>query len=96
MLHETSSRSAQAWSVLNGITQSYLPPTRFIPARADLHQQSLTAFTHCLLIATHFTDPRKDDSLCQARECHRQLNPGRWRQRRVTTQPPAPLELEVR
>jgi len=36
-----------------------------------------------LLIATHFTDPRKDDSLCQARECHRELNPGRWRQRRV-------------
>jgi len=36
MLHETSSRSAQAWSVLNGITQSYLPPTRFIPAEPHL------------------------------------------------------------
>jgi len=37
VLHETSSRSAQAWSVLNGITMNYnLPPTRFIPARAEL------------------------------------------------------------
>jgi len=88
MLHETSSRSAQAWAVLNWITQSYLPPTRFIPARAEplpgnLHPQSSTAVTHCLLIAKHFTNPRKDDSLCQARQCHQELNPGRWRQRRV-------------
>jgi len=28
VLHETSSRSAQAWTVFNGITWSYLPPTR--------------------------------------------------------------------
>jgi len=89
LCYDTSSRSAQAWSVLNGFTKSYLPPTRFIPARArpctpgNLHPQSSTAVTHCLLIATHFTDPRKDDSLCQARECHRELNLGRWRQGRV-------------
>jgi len=53
MLRETSSRSAQAYSVLNGITQSYLPPTRFIPARAEpnlviyirnLQQQSPTVY----------------------------------------------------
>jgi len=37
-LHETSSRRAQAWSVLNGIAQNYLPPTRFIPERAEPHQ----------------------------------------------------------
>jgi len=37
MLHGTSSRSAQAWSVLTGITQSYLTPTRFIPTRAEPH-----------------------------------------------------------
>jgi len=41
------------------------------------------AATHCLLIATHLIDPRKDDKLWQARECHWELNPGRWRQRRV-------------
>jgi len=33
----------------------------------NLLQRSSTV----LLIATHFTDPRKDDSPCQARECHR-------------------------
>jgi len=53
MLHETSSRSAEAWSVLNGITQSYLPATRFIPARVEpqlviyihnLQQQSPTVY----------------------------------------------------
>jgi len=33
----------------------------------NLHPQSSTAVTHCLLIAAHFIDPRKDDSLCQAR-----------------------------
>jgi len=76
MLYETSSRSAQAWSVLNGITHSYTCHTchtfytckgRATPG--NLHLQSATAVTHCWLIATHFTDPRKDDSLCQAREC---------------------------
>jgi len=86
MLHETSSGSAQTWSVLNGITQSYLPPTRFIPARAESHLAIYTrnlqqhAVTHCLLIAIHFIDPRKVDSLCQALECQWELNPGRWRQ----------------
>ena len=30
------SRSAQAYFVLNGITQFYLPNTHFIPARAKL------------------------------------------------------------
>jgi len=34
---ENSSRCDQARSVLNGITQSNLPPTRFIPARAEPH-----------------------------------------------------------
>jgi len=88
MLHETSSRNAQAWSVLYGITQE-LPATLTFYTRkgratpGNLHLQSSTAVTHCLLIATHFTDPRKDDSLCQARECHLELNPGRWRQKRV-------------
>jgi len=69
MLHETSSRRAQAWSVFNGITQ--LPATHTFYIRAtpgNLHPQSSTAVTHCFLIATHFTDPRKDDSLCQAQE----------------------------
>jgi len=37
MLHETLSRSAQALSVINGITQCYLPPLRFIPARTELN-----------------------------------------------------------
>jgi len=49
----------------------------------NLHLQSSTAVTHCLLIATHFTNPRKDDSMCQAQECHWELNQVRWRQRRV-------------
>jgi len=86
VLYETLSHSAHAWSMLNGITQSYLPPTPDY-----LNPQSSTAVTHYLLIATHFTDPRKDDSTCQAQECHRELNLGRWHQRRVeyiTTQPP--------
>jgi len=37
MLHETSSRSTQARSVLDMITQSYLSPTRLMPARAEPH-----------------------------------------------------------
>jgi len=67
MLHETSSRSAQAWSVLNGITQ--LPATHTFYIRKgrattkNLHPQFSTAVTHCLMIATHFIDPQKDDSL---------------------------------
>jgi len=62
-----------------------LPLTRFIPAMAELHldiyihklqQQSPTVNT--------FHRPTKDDSLCHAcYECHRDLNPGRWRKRRV-------------
>jgi len=51
----------------------------------QLPSQCSAAVTHCLLIATHFTDPRKDDSLCQARECHREAQKGEC----VTTQPPA-------
>jgi len=87
-MSEPTTRRSDMASV-NGITQSYLSPTHFILTRANratpgnLHPQSSTAVTHCLPIATHFTDPRKNDSLCQARECHRELNPGRWRQRRV-------------
>jgi len=34
----------------------------------NLHPQSSKAVTHCLLITTHFTDPRNDNSLCQARD----------------------------
>jgi len=57
----------------------------------NIYPQSSTAVTHCLLIATHFSDPRKNDSLCQARECNRELTRavgvrGEW----VNTQPPAP------
>jgi len=56
--------STQVWSVLNGTTQSYLSITRSIPSRAGphlehLHPQFSTAFTHCLLIATHFTIPER-------------------------------------
>jgi len=59
VLHETSSLSAQAWSVLNGITHSYLPPTRFIPARAEPHLviyiRNLGANEACLesIVITH-------------------------------------------
>jgi len=62
MLHETLSRSAQAWCMLNGITQSYLPPTRFIPARAEPHlviyirnlqQQSPTVYLLLYMSSTH-------------------------------------------
>jgi len=49
----------------------------------NIHPQSSITVTRCLLIATDCTDPRKNDSLCQARECHRELNPGRWFHRRV-------------
>jgi len=53
--YETSSRSAQAWSVLNGITQSYLPPTRFIPATAKPHlvKQLVGVTSHCELNIPH-------------------------------------------
>jgi len=66
MLHETSSRIAQAWSVLNGITE--LPATHTFYTRkgratpGKLHRQSSTSITDCLLIATHFTDPRNNDN----------------------------------
>jgi len=59
------------------------PILNVILNNVTVYSQYSTAVIHCLLIATHFTDPRKDDSLCQARECHWELNPGRWRQRRV-------------
>jgi len=54
-----------------------------IATPGNLHPQASTAVTHCLLIATQFIDPRKNDNLCQAQECHRELNTGRWRHRRV-------------
>jgi len=66
-----------------------LPATRTFYTRkgratpGNLNPQTSTAVTHCLLFAIHFTDPQKDDSLCQARACHRELNSGSWRQRRV-------------
>ena len=42
-------------SLLNGITEFYLPPTRFIPARAE---QDLEHYIRNELVnvATHFTD----------------------------------------
>ena len=42
-------------SVLNGITQFYLPPTRFIPARAE---QDLKHYirNELLVVAAHCTD----------------------------------------
>ena len=42
----------------NGITQFYLPPTRFIPARAE---QDLEHYIRSELVnvATHFTDLRR-------------------------------------
>jgi len=51
----------------------------------NLYQQSSTAVTQSLLIATHFTDPeRMLASMCQAREyCVRELNLGHWRQKQV-------------
>jgi len=61
MLYETSSRSAQAWCVLNGI-HSFLPPTRFIPARAEPHlvmyihnfqQQAPSVYKVLNILSTH-------------------------------------------
>jgi len=89
MLHGTSYRSAQAWSMLMGSHWVTCHPHVLYPQGqsqlGNLRPQSSAAVTQCLLIVAHFTDPRMDDSLCQARECHRELNPGRngWRQRRV-------------
>jgi len=84
MLHETLSRSAQAWSVFIEITPAtqtfYACKGRATPG--NLHPQSSTTVTHCL-IGTHFTDTQKDDTPCQARKCHRELNWSRWRQRQV-------------
>jgi len=46
-------------------SQGYQPPTRY--TRKVIYIRNLQH--PCLLIATHFTDTQKDDSLCQAREC---------------------------
>jgi len=77
MLHEISFRCAQAWSLLYWITQSNLPPTRYIDwtrtriwtepnlviSIRNLQQQS-PLFTNC----DTFHRPTKGyDSLCQAR-----------------------------
>jgi len=83
MLHETSSRSAQGWSVLNGITVSSATHTCYAhksrAAHGSLHLETSTAVTHCLLIATHFTDPERMVT-CAKFECHiRELNLGCWR-----------------
>jgi hypothetical protein len=51
----SQTQSAQACSVLNGITQFYLPPTRFIPARAEPHLEHYIR-NELLYVATHFTD----------------------------------------
>jgi len=56
----------------------------------NLHPQSSTAVTRCLLVAKHITDPEKIAWVTQthARECRvRELNPGRCRQRRVRYHP---------
>jgi len=37
------------------------------------------SFLTLIVIYIYFTNPRKDDGLCQARECHRELKPVRWR-----------------
>ena len=52
------SRSAQPCFRLNGITQFYLPTTRFIPARA---KQDLEPYirNELLNVAAHFTDPER-------------------------------------
>ena len=56
MIYRSSKRSSCAHcSVLYGITQFYLPPTRFIPAREE---QDLEFYIRNELVnvATHFTD----------------------------------------
>jgi len=59
-----SFHSTQAWSLLNGIIHSYLPPTRFKPWRAEPHLEHLHlkfsgTVTHWLLVASYFTDPER-------------------------------------
>jgi len=69
--------------MLNGTTQSYLPPTRFIPARAEphpehLHPQSSTAFTHCLVVASliHISPtPKGWYNLCQDQDQDQDCRP---------------------
>ena len=41
--------------VLNGITQFYLPPTRFTPARAEQDLENYIR-NESVNVATHFTD----------------------------------------
>jgi len=87
MLHETHLTALRHAPCLMGSQELSATHTFYTrngtATTVKIHPQSSTAVTHCLLITTHFTDPPKDDSLCQARECHRELNPGRWRQRQV-------------
>jgi len=81
MRPEASSCSAQVWSVLyyTELRATHTFYTRKGGATpGNLHLQSSTAVTQCLLIATHFNDSQKDDSLCQAWECYRELNLSRW------------------
>jgi len=62
MLHETSSRSAQAWSVLNVHTELTVSATHTFYTRKSratpdcLNPQFSTSAAHCLLIATHFIE----------------------------------------
>jgi len=73
----SSSRSAQAWSMFNVITQSYLQPTRFILARAEPHSwqwfsSAIFNSSHPLLTVCYtFHRPQNNGSLCQTRECLR-------------------------
>ena len=54
---------AQSWhakaftlcSVLNGITQSYLPHTRFTPASAEQYREHYISY-ELLYVAAHFID----------------------------------------
>jgi len=56
-----------------------------------LHPQSSTAVTHCLIIATHFTDPRERMIACVMLKSVMGVKPGPLTSATsVTTQPPAP------
>ena len=50
--------------MLNGITQFYLSPTRFVPARAEYLEHCIR--NELVNVATHLYRPRKDGSLVQA------------------------------
>jgi hypothetical protein len=55
---ERASKTLKLCSVLNGITQFYLPPAPFIPTRAQLYLENFIR-NELLDVATHFTDLEK-------------------------------------